>query len=293
LRQLGLAALNYTDTQQRLVGPSFSVPVGNSFDVDRGLFVHLLPYLDSPAWFEQFSPQKTTFHRDQAAAVAQSPRFLQCPSAQGAAQLNRIAARLSGPAVDELSSVTSDYVANGGVYDISSPSGNRSFVGSSPIYVENMTVPRVRLEEIQDGLSNTFWFWETSGGLILPFRSRVGRSPDLIAGSSFFYLLNLNPVQTLESRGVPSTKSYYYSWAGIRLGGIRAFDANGDYLGALTSDKRSLSLANDLLDPYSFHLAGVNFAMCDGSTRTFSDSTSATIIFALGTRRNGEIAVPE
>lgn len=291
LRQIGLAGASYCATHLKLVGPQFkSAGAAGTFRRDRGTFLELLPYLDDINWSSHFDEATTTFS-PQNSLYFECPGILRCPSiAEGPAKLTNIASHLSGPSIPGLSAFTSDYILNGGFLDPEKMINNNSWMGPGLIYVEDVTPNSIGLQAISDGSSNTIWFWETIGNRIIPNSSKHVLDLDSNAELEFAYVLKTNPVLTLTSSGIASTKAYRYAWAGIRIGSVRAFDALGNTGSAGSRFNRTVGVSNLSLDPISFHPIGVNIVMCDGSTTFFASSVDATVAFALSTRAGHERA---
>jgi prepilin-type processing-associated H-X9-DG protein len=285
LKQISLGALAFESAQQQLPGAFFNaIPSTPVYAWDRGLLVALLPFLEQDALHGSFVDKLPASSSVNRSILPNSPSLFHCPSAQQVGRLTTISERVSGPAVSGLDTSTADYVGNGGC----SSFRGRNHLGAIRVRVDGVSRWR-RLAEVIDGASNTLFFWESSGDLLHQRSKDASIAFDDTERRFFYYHIDADGNRRIESSGVPSTKSYLYSWTGIRQGAITAFDSDGvtrDPADGL-SHLRTINVRNDLLGPFSRH-DGCNVSMVDGSVQFISDYIDATIMLERATAQGGE-----
>ena len=118
----------------------------------------------------------------------------------------------------------------------------------------------MRINEITDGLSNTFLLGE------------VGRGPTGVGSSNWFAACN-DLVQKISSVGI--NRRYA---APFPLAANMPEWANAPARGPQST-----------LGFGSWHPSGANFAFCDGSVKFLKDTTDLRVLSALGSRAGGEV----
>jgi prepilin-type N-terminal cleavage/methylation domain-containing protein/prepilin-type processing-associated H-X9-DG protein len=266
LKQLALAAHSYHDSNRKFptgVHPVDAMPDGR-YANGTAWQVELLPY------FEQGNLQKKWDYYDYrnnikgglSATTAQVIKVLLCPS---------------DPLPDPVFNVTPRDPVNAwaaGFYGLSSygsNGGKRSyplaqFTQDGIFFLDS----KIRIEDVTDGLSNTFLFGE---------RSRLDPQFDAITQASFpgFY---------------PLAKWTFWGAAFFRSGGsLQPHMLSASVLiNYQMPPSGGQDQINDRFCAYgSAHPGGANFAFVDGSVHFLSDQTNLTVLQALSTRNGGEV----
>lgn len=270
LKQLGLAAINFESAHRHLPGPTMNAhPASGRYRSDVGLFVNMLPFLEQNALYDSFDKSSPSNSQVNRSSIGHAPHILKCPSTLDSEVLTDLSDRFSGLAVIGLNGQACDYSGNDGAY-----SEGNAFFGTIRLRVGQLVKER-RISEVTDGTSNTFLFWESVGdGLRL---SRHLKIPFNEGSSDFFsYLIDYTPSNTLNSTTKPSTKSYLYSWSGLRVGTVAPVG------------ERALNVSNQYGEPFAPHLDIVNFAFTDGSVRTVNEAIDKQIAIAMASAQNSD-----
>jgi len=275
LKQLGLAAMNFESTYRHLPGPTMNAhPVTGRYISDVGLFVNMLPFLEQNTLYESFNRNLPSNSLANISGIARAPAIVKCPSASDSEVLVDLSDRFSGPAVAGVSGQACDYSGNDGAYV-----DGKAFFGTIRLRVGDLVKER-RLNEVTDGISNTFLFWDSIGDSVRLSRE-LRISINVGAAESFRYLVDANPSNTLMSTTRASTKSYLFAWTGFRVGSV------------IPDGNRSLNHSNSYGEPFSDHVGLVNFTFTDGSVRSISENANAGTVVALATAQNADVAVTE
>ena len=266
LRQISLGSLAYESTHRYLPGSWFNASMDSpEYHRDRGLFVTLLPFIDQGSFFDQMNAATTTFSLANNDLLSTPPDLLQCPSADPPAKLFGIAGLFSGPTVAQLSSATCDYVGNGG-YKTNEPVRFRATEGPIGIQISGRSdAAKISVARVSDGLSNTLLFWESLGGKSI----KKGIELDVDANAPVVTSLKLAENLSFINEGQAANKSYWLSWAGMRIGSLQ------DHAGKI------INISNSLGQPYSRHVGGCNMSRLDGSVQFVSETVETEVLFAL------------
>jgi hypothetical protein len=248
-----------------------------AYNSDRGLFVQLLPYVEQQNLYDQIRSAPTTFDLVNQGVLAQPLELLSCPSsAANPALLTDIAGLFSGPAISGLSSGTCDYIGNGGYAPIS-PIDPALTDGPIGVQIPNSGIPKETFARVLDGASNTLLLWESIGSVIIDSGSTsFERDVNTQADGSFTLSINGPPLVNFPSIGISSTKSFIHSWAGLRLGNIRAVGS------------QVVNVGNKIGEPCSRHPGGAYSVLLDGSIRLLARDIDPQIAFALASARGRE-----
>ena len=277
LRQLGLAVQNYESARSCLPGPWFNAPPNTpKYKQDRGLFVQLLSFIDENSRDDRLRLSSTTFELANVPIIAEPLAVLRCASGSSEpVVLTDMAGLFSGPTLPGLSAATCDYIGNGG-YIPPIPTDPELTDGPIGTQIPGSGIPKETVARTSDGLSNTLLVWETIGNAILPGAGNLEFDINSGASPSFALTVYGPPSMTYQSTGTSSTKSYLYSWAGVRLGNIRA------------SSGSVINVGNSLGQPCSRHPGGANAVLLDGSVRLLARDLAPEIGFALASSRGRE-----
>ena len=277
LRQLGLATQSFESTFEFLPGPWFNAPPDSAvYASDRGLFVQLLPYFEQSNLYDHLRGKVTTFDPANTLYLSDRLNLLSCPSASDPVVLTEIATLFSEVGVPGHSAVTCDYIGNGG-YIPAVPTNPALTDGPIGVQIPGSWIPRETMSRTSDGLTNTLLFWESIGSVIIP---SWGQELDVNNDAKTSFILSVYgpPSVAYASNTVASSKSYFYSWAGLRLGNLQ--ESNGCVI----------NVGNCAGEPCSRHPAGANAVLVDGSTRLLSRDIAPEIAFALASARGRESA---
>jgi len=279
LRQIALATLDYEGTRRRLPGPWFNAPMDTpDYRCDRGLFIQLLPFIEQSSLSYQMTSAPTTFDLTNANELSAQLSLLHCPSADAPRALTDMARLFSSPSLPGLNSVTCDYIGNGGYFPAGAGSDripNPNHVdGPIGVQIDGTAASAIRLAQVSDGLSNTFLYWESLGAKrILP--NGLELDVDQTAVQSFVLFVQPFSRIVYVSTGQPSTKSYFHSWAGLRIGTVYAHGG------------KVVNRSNESGDPFSRHPAGCNAVRVDGSVHFVSDAINPEVMFSLVSAAGG------
>ncbi len=286
LKQIALAAHSYHGTVRSfppaiLMGWRFTAPSPRTRGIS--LFVHLLPYLEMGHLYDRwdFDDPDTAFNGGLGSHAAQGPN-LRCPSEPESEDPLHFTQHIQGFAVDRYIRVTS-YAGNGGTRSYHPDSGflkaDGVFFMAGPHSEPLPNQQPVRLADVTDGTSNTLLFGE---------RSRWDPNYNTFAAQGWDW----------EFRN-------YGNWCGasrlvlahVTLSGYSPLNyrLQFDYAHRASASPPANSAADfkyyiDLRTcAYgSSHPGGANLALCDGSTRFFSETLGLIALRALSTRQGGE-----
>jgi type II secretory pathway pseudopilin PulG len=275
VRNLALAVHNNEFQNQKLISPWFDGAVDTKhYTADYGLFLQLQRYLD-------YQTRTDLDLRSQPA-----PSILLCPSSD-VSRLSNVAHRFNGDPVPGLVGQTCDYTGNSGYMVADQFFGTSSHWRGAISVSMGGVVDAPKFIDIRDGLSNTALFWESSGRRMriptsevdLDFDNYAVAEFQMRAGDRFF-----------RSNGQASSKTYLYSWTGLRIGTVQAFNDLGQSGNPKqdASFSRAIGVANHFGQPFSEHPDGCVFANADGSVHYLSNETSPSVVFSLASRAGGE-----
>ena len=273
LRQIALASINYESSHRHLPGSWFNAPMDSlQYNQDRGLFVAILPFIEQDSLANLLNAAATTFSTANNELLSTTIGVLQCPSAEEAAKLTGIAELFSGPMVAKLTSVTCDYTGNGG-YKPNETVPYSATEGPIGIQISgNSEAAKITMRKVSDGLSNTLIFWESLGGKLVDGRLEF----DVDANAPVNTVVTLSANLGFLNEGQAANKSYWLSWAGLRLGNVQDHDG------------KTINVSNSLGQPFSRHPAGCNMARVDGSVQFVSELIEPAAIFALASAAGQE-----
>jgi prepilin-type N-terminal cleavage/methylation domain-containing protein/prepilin-type processing-associated H-X9-DG protein len=261
LKQIGLALHAYHDRRGRFPPAWTGVPPTdrswpNPVYTNHGPWPFVLPFLEQQSLYHQYRFDVQWFSPPNKATVFTQVPILQCPSAEP----NRVG---SGTVVENVGlGACADYAPTQGVADDLAKSGLigpvsdlRGIMCGERDY-RRPTMQTARITDILDGASNTLLVAEVAGR---PKRWQMGKF-------------------------VPNAYSQGGPWASgpnsIQVKGLDPQTGAGPGPCAIS--------CTNLREVYSFHSAGANGLLADGSVRFLSDSTTIRVLAALVTRSGGE-----
>lgn len=280
LKQMGLATLNYEGVKKAFPGGSNSA---------LGYFspaAQILPYVEQAALYQQFNLSVGPFEGVNPSVAAQRPTLYICPSE---IYLNTQTPMGWG-----------NYHANCGTWVMSarawdgvfgSPDTTTANTGSMPANIAALKPQRVG--DIKDGVSNTAMYAEVCNG---PYdanapRSRLadcyeaGSIPTTSHAAARTALLAKDwRTATMTAPSYPNWRYRGYPWS-------EGSPWRGWY-NHLLPPNSTCWRPNDwwaIVSPASsYHTAGVNVCMCDGSVRFITQDIDPVVWTAAGSRIGGE-----
>lgn len=278
MRQIGIASANFSTTKGVIPSSGLSsleTPQESNFDWN--FLIQVAPYHDA------YSSQPDRFYFSAEGVQTRldwNPfsNSYQCPSGFGKETLTGCANKFSGEEINELVLNTIDYAGNGGFvqripgnYELS-PGGIDVFTSDNQLHS--------RLSSVTDGLAHTVQIWESSSGKLVD-QSAKPKDVNLAAPESFYMMFNFGKVLA-KSEGRASSKTYLYSFAGIRVGAIESLHPTA------AAGTQSINVSNFNSDPFSLHPGGVNMVFLDGSTRFLTQSVDRHTLTSICTRNRSD-----
>lgn len=254
MKQIMLSMHNFHDTYLVLppgaVRPHTTAPVHDRFMIPRTGVNHgwgpfILPFMEQKPLYDQYKWDQDWASAANANVVQTHLATFICPSSP-------IQKRFETPKASAADYAIFNGVSTGlNTLGLIDPGTNANFEGV-------MKVNEIlRMAEIQDGTSNTFWVVETAGR---PTRYRTGRTK--VAGAQ------------------NDTSAFNDANEGI----LHGYDRTG----TTTPERYAMNVTNNN-EMFSFHPAGVMCGFGDGSIKLLLDSTDIRIIARQITRNGGEV----
>jgi prepilin-type N-terminal cleavage/methylation domain-containing protein/prepilin-type processing-associated H-X9-DG protein len=262
LKQLGLAAHNYNDTNGNLPGNIRPVATGT---VRIRWTTFLLPFYEQDNIYKTYSQAVNWSDPANRTAVAIILKVTQCPSSPNPQRLD------DNP--DTYSS-WNPFVASGdysGIYFSNSAENLPGILSKTDA---------VRLTDVTDGLSNTIYLTESAG------------KPNLYRGGRLVQSAGPGPNARVNGGGWCRPASDIAYPVGLASDGVSAGTqginaTNGFLLGSAYPDPTFGTDGTGQI--YGFHAGGVNALLGDGSVRFIRQSISLTTLQAAITRSGGEV----
>jgi prepilin-type N-terminal cleavage/methylation domain-containing protein/prepilin-type processing-associated H-X9-DG protein len=183
--------------------------------------------------------------------------------------------------------------------------------GGPPNGVFQVTGPAIGIRDIQDGTSSTIGMGEwksgsgnqgtvTKGADISFLGTMPSGAVRTTAGSEVIPGLNTAGFRSWLTQCIQAAKAPYPSNTNVALGEDWAHGLVGYTMGSMLQPPNSIYPhcsagapgtfdAPGMFNLGSYHSGGANVLMCDGSVKFLKDSTSQPIVWALGSRANGEV----
>lgn len=282
LKQLGIAVQHYHDALLHFPGVRDTYPMAFSAQA------HLLPFCEQQPVFQMIDftgaqGATTTYKGYNAAAAQMAVPVFNCPSDTGLVPGGNGATSgvifggtnyvtCTGTGASASGVINGDYVTANGLFVLTSATGQRP----------------IRIADVLDGLTVTAAFSESTYGNGQPSLS-APPSP-LPANAAMKLAIDIN-----GSAMDPNTCAAATTYTGQR--GDRWI--NGGYLSTaynhyLTPNSPAFDCVNSannygLKGARSWHPAGVNLSLCDGSVRFISEAINQPVWLYLATRAGGEV----
>ncbi len=286
LKQMGLAEHNYHSTFGKFTC-SYNIEIPKAGVRTTATLVpwgfYLLPYLEQGNVYAAYNQNLISYGTTNTAVVSNSLQVFNCPSSTNNGRIYNfpVPANVGGiPGVPAgtFTGATSDYTALSGIRNFSAlinqlPTetfGDRTGVlrttSADPLLAGSVS-KAIGVSGITDGTSNTFMITELAG------------RPDL-----------MNAAHTVIAPGVNPGAGWADAFNGEHWPTGSSFD--GNLSGA--DVPQGLCLINCSNEEsrggaFSFHTAGANFLLSDGSVRFFSQSTNNRVICFMITATGGEV----
>jgi prepilin-type N-terminal cleavage/methylation domain-containing protein/prepilin-type processing-associated H-X9-DG protein len=282
LKQLGLALQQYHDTMQHFPGVRDTYPMAFS------AHSRLLPYVEQQPLFQQIDftgvfGATTTYKGYNARAAQVAVPVFNCPSDRGAVLGGNGATAgvtfggtnyvtCTGTGKSSSGIINGDYLSADGVFVLASATGLRP----------------IRMADIRDGLTSTAAFSESTYG-----NGQAGLSPPpspLPQNAAMTLAIDING--SAMDPGTCAATTTYTGQRGDRwINGGYLSTAYNHYLTPNSQVFDCLDSANNygLKGARSWHPAGVNMVLCDGSVRFVSETIDQITWLYLATRAGGDV----
>jgi prepilin-type N-terminal cleavage/methylation domain-containing protein/prepilin-type processing-associated H-X9-DG protein len=260
LKQLGLAAVNYHDTNNGF--PTSTVFVGLIQDSVTS-FVVLLPFLEQQALYQQIVTDPNLGHEGIGSPSATPLSVLACPSDSGIPS----SAVVQDPTFGYYYAVTS-YRPNWTSIDWLAAGGTEGYYQWQDGVVQDST--SIQITAITDGTSNTILFGEFNN-----FDPNWSQYTSTVGSPANFPLSLMASVWTYPDYSEPIASGYY--------------PLNNTL--PLPVDTTGIAVYRRIITYGSGHPQGANFVFCDGSVHFLSNAinNNAGLLSALSTYAGGEV----
>jgi prepilin-type N-terminal cleavage/methylation domain-containing protein len=263
MKQIMLAMHNFHDTYHVLppgaVRPSTTAPVHDVFKIPRTGVNHswapfILPFMEQRPLFDKYKWDQDWASTPNRPVVETHLNTFICPSTPIPKRFEEfttaggLSAKASASDYGIINAVSAGGLNGLGLIDVGT--------NANPEGVMNVNVI-LRMGEVQDGLSNTFWLDEDAGR---PGRYRTGRKK--VSGTQ-------NDASAFNDNNEHVLHGY-------------------DQTGSSTPEKYAMNVTNNN-EIYGFHPAGTMAGFGDGSIRFLMESTDIRIIARQLTRNGGEV----
>jgi prepilin-type N-terminal cleavage/methylation domain-containing protein/prepilin-type processing-associated H-X9-DG protein len=251
LKQLALAMHNYEGTFN-------SFPPGRTtVSPEHSWTAFMLPYLEQDNVFKIYDIHKDWDDPENYPAIQTQLSVFNCPSVPVGLRTDDTI--VANPACGDYSTISAIHpfvsincFPGNGITKVS-PDNSLSLLGA---LVKDQ---KTRIEDIQDGTSNTIMVAEDAG-----------RSPLYVQG------------QVLGMKTVPGWKEGGWADPGAPFS-VDGSEPNGAIPGPCTMNCSNNS------EVYSFHTGGANVSFCDGSVRFLNESMNLCVLAKLSTRAGGPV----
>jgi prepilin-type N-terminal cleavage/methylation domain-containing protein/prepilin-type processing-associated H-X9-DG protein len=310
LKQMGLALHNYIDALNSLPAGAFLATNADKSTRDNGDFsahFRLLPYLEQQAIFNAANFSVACFNDTtggdfiNSTSTARRLNAFLCPSSVAPGW------NLNGAGFTAIAPGNSYFASLGGSLDYRVGQTNGPPNGLF-YYINVGKAPPVVLAGIRDGTSNTLAFgeWRIGTGNM----AQVSIPQDIIFLGSLPPGVSVNTPQMNMAAGGAALQQWLPKCAAAAatnrqgktptLGESWAYGLMGYTLGNTlqppnpkypncSANGTGTIQSQGMFTLSSYHSGGANILMCDGSVKFLKDSTNMQIVWALGSRDQGEI----
>jgi prepilin-type N-terminal cleavage/methylation domain-containing protein/prepilin-type processing-associated H-X9-DG protein len=279
LKQFGIAVQHYHDALRYFPGVRDTYPFAFSAHAHLLLFMEQQPLHDRID-FDGHQGATSTYKGVNAVPASQVVPVFNCPSdRRGVPGGNGAVPGVTFGGTNYVTS-TGTGIGAGGVINGDYTTADGLFVLATP-----GGLPPLRMADIQDGLSNTAAFSESTYGNGLAALSPAPAQPKPM----------LVAIDVGGSAMNPATCAATTTYTGQRgdrwINGGYLSTAYNHYLTPNSASFDCLNTANNygLKGARSWHSAGVNLLLCDGSVRFVTEAIAQPIWMALATRAGGEV----
>ncbi len=297
LRQLGIAMHHYHDSAGSFP-PGMVSSQWNISDAEATGFTLLLPYLEQDNTYRIYHFEEPWYQPSNFQAVGTQVKLFYCPSNRegGALDLGPIAAQWN--VVLPPQAATCDYAFSRGANGAIHRDWTRIPLPVRGVFnIRPPGEPGVRIEDIQDGASNTFAMGEAAGGTNR-YQARDLNNPNQPAIDP----LTGQPAILEQSWSAASVGDTSHPWYGSVFGVTAQYGLGPNPRdepmnrrpGTPTVYSGDPSGYNTTLNDYisgfrSLHHGGGNFLFCDGGVRFITQTISPDLYRALSTYAGGEV----
>jgi prepilin-type N-terminal cleavage/methylation domain-containing protein len=268
LRQFTIASIAMSDSLRKL--PESRVTVNNLGEVDSVVSL----------WGQVLGALETSFAVQEIGGESKAaPAVLECPSA--------IAKVMIGSRFTTSSEIvqceTSDYRGNMGLLFWDN--------GPGPFSIRRDNQRSRSSSEITDGLSNTFYAWESIGARWIRNQKCQGQPIVVVhyltpPPASDVILFSNSMSERGNSQSGADFVGMKHGWNGIASGYLRT-EAFRTLAGPFSMCY--LNFTTEDGSPYSLHNGLISFSLCDGSTRVVSERADYLVIQKLACMNDGEL----
>jgi len=260
LKQMALAIHSHNDSKGKL--PPGNVWWGSNNSYGTGWAIEILPYMEQDNLYKQYNQTVVNENSANLAVVQTSVKTYMCPSDVSANQLQP-------PDSGNASAIqyrTSSYRGNAGMTNLTTGNGFMDIGGGppttsivplrGPLHIIGVSgLQPESLVNITDGTSNTLLVGEYTT------RTHIRR-----------------------------TSFWAYSYTSYALSSVTGLAGASAYLTNDYDGCVAVANADNCKRAWSsFHTGGMNFALCDGSVRFFSQTTDPVILGYMASISGGEV----
>jgi prepilin-type N-terminal cleavage/methylation domain-containing protein len=272
MRQMGIAAMNFHDTQRHL--PSSVRPGGLTSAPRISGLTFLLPYLEEQTAYQRYDQKKNWSHPDNLPVTALEISAFMCPTSEDPARRDGLPE--ASPWQPNLVACT-DYSPTIGV-DQRLKAANLVADAGIGMLPKN---GKPRLKDVRDGTSKTIMYAESAGR---PFLYRQGKRIGELPGNRVNAGGWSRPASDFSVDG--STAD------GVSFPGTCAINCtNGEDVGSSPFPHPYYG-SEGTAEAYSFHAGGANFTFGDASVHFLNSEMDIREFAKLVTRSGGEVSEP-
>lgn len=269
IRQLGIAAINYHDTNNKF--PSSVRPAGLTNAPRIAGLTFLLPFIEETAIFNAYDQSKNWSHANNLPVTSKRIASFLCPSSVEPERLDGVPE--TSPWVGVVA--ITDYSPTIGVDQRLFAAGLVDFAGPGALPKNG----EPKMSDVTDGLSKTILYAESAGRpFVYQGRQRVGSTPENRVNAGGWS----RPASDFSLDGS--------SYDGATLPGPCAINCtNGEDVGK-SGFPHPYYGSEGTAEAYSFHVGGANFVFGDASVRYLSGNIGVRELARFVTRGGAEVS---